>query len=82
MSKLRVNESSEQDFIKVILTENQGRSKRDKEWIRIRKTGYIKLGVLEIAFYFSKGFSEAADRVSVVAKAPWLLRVTMVYFLK
>jgi len=29
--------------------------------------------VLEIAFYFSKDFSEAAARVSVVAEAPQLL---------
>jgi len=38
-------------------------------------------GVLEVAFYFSKGFSEIAARVSAVAEAPWLLEVTMVYIL-
>ena len=38
-------------------------------------------GVLGVAFYFSKGFSETAARVSAVAEAPWLLEVTMVYFL-
>ena len=32
-------------------------------------------GVLEVAPYFSEGFSEA------VAEAPWLLEETMVYFL-
>jgi len=31
------------DFIKVILTKNQGRSKKDKEGMRIRKSGYIEL---------------------------------------
>ena len=43
MSRPRVDESSEWDFIKVILTKDQGRSKRNKEWIRIWKSGYIEL---------------------------------------
>ena len=34
MSKPRVNKSSEQNFIKVILTKDQGRGKGNKEWIR------------------------------------------------
>jgi len=38
-------------------------------------------GVLGVTFYFSKGFSEAAARVSVVAEAPWPLGETMVCFL-
>ena len=93
MSKLRVNESLEQDFIKVILTKNQGRSKENKEWMRIKKSRCIKsngthyctgkfnaalslCGVLGVALYFSKGFLEA------VAKALWLLDVTMVCFLE
>jgi len=38
-------------------------------------------GVLGVAFYFSKGFSETAARVSAVAEALWLLEVTIVYFL-
>ena len=29
--------------------------------------------VLEVTLYFSKGFSEAAARVSAVAEAPWPL---------
>ena len=33
MSRPRVDESLEQDFIKVIPTKNQGRDKRNKEWI-------------------------------------------------
>ena len=43
MSRHRVNKNSEQDFIKVILTKNQGRDKENKEWIRIGKSRYIKL---------------------------------------
>ena len=31
MSRHRVNKNSEQDFIKVILTKNQGRDKENKE---------------------------------------------------
>jgi len=38
-------------------------------------------GVLGVAFYFSKGFSEAAAGVSAVAKAPRPLGETVVYFL-
>ena len=38
----RVNESLEWDFIKVILTKDQERSKKNKEWIRIRKSGCIE----------------------------------------
>ena len=38
-------------------------------------------GVLEVALYFSKGFSEAAARVSAVAEAPWPLEETVVCFL-
>jgi len=33
----------EQDFIKVILTKDQGKSKGDKEEVRIRKSRYIEL---------------------------------------
>ena len=42
MSRLRVNESLKQDFIKMILTKDQGRSKRNKESMRIRKSRCIK----------------------------------------
>jgi len=38
-------------------------------------------GVLEVTLYFSKGFLEAAARVSAVAGAPQLLGETMVCFL-
>jgi len=38
-------------------------------------------GVLEVALYFSEGFSEAAARVSAVIEAPWPLGETVVCFL-
>jgi len=38
-------------------------------------------GVLGVALYFSKGFSEAAARVLAVAKASQPLEETIVYFL-
>ena len=43
MSRPGVDESSEQDFIKVILTKNQGKSKENKEWIRIGKSRCVEL---------------------------------------
>ena len=81
MSRPRVNKSSERNFIKVILTNNQGRSKGDKKRIQIGKSRCVEsdgthcytekfnmalslCGVLEVAFYFSKCFSEP------VAEAP------------
>ena len=98
MSRPGINESSEWDFIKVILTKDQGRSKRNKKGMRIRKSGYVEsnwtrcctgefnatlslCGVLGVALYFSKGFSEAAARVSAVAEAPQPLGETVVCFL-
>ena len=98
MSRPGIDESSERDFIKVILTKDQGRSKGNEKWVRIRKSGCIEsnwtcccigefnvtlslCGVLGVTLYFSKGFSEAAARVSAVAKAPWPLEETVVCFL-
>ena len=43
MSRLRVDKSLERDFIKVILTKDQERGKRNKEWMRIRKSRCIEL---------------------------------------
>ena len=43
MSRPRVDKSLEQDFIKVILTKDQGRSKRNKKQMRIRKSRCVKL---------------------------------------
>ena len=42
ISRPGVNKSFEWDFIKVILTKDQGRSKRDKKQIRVRKIKYIE----------------------------------------
>ena len=39
-------------------------------------------GVLRIALYLSKSFSEAAAGVLAVTEAPWPLGVTVVYFLE
>ena len=38
----RINESSEWDFIKMILTKNQGRSKGNEKGMRIRKSGCVE----------------------------------------
>ena len=38
----RVDEGSERDFIKVILTKDQGRSKGNKKWMRIRKSRCVE----------------------------------------
>ena len=43
MGRLWVNESSERDFIKVILTKDQERSKGNKKWMRVGKSGYVEL---------------------------------------
>ena len=42
ISRLGVDESSERDFIKVILTKNQGRGKENKEWMRIGKSRCVE----------------------------------------
>ena len=99
VSRTGVDESLEQNFIKMILTKDQGRSKGNKKWMRIGKSGCVKLNqthcytekfnmalslcrVLGVTLYFSEGFSEAAARVSAVAKAPQPLGETMVCFLE
>ena len=43
MSRPGVNESSEWDFIKMILTKDQGRSNGNKKWMKVRKSGCIEL---------------------------------------
>ena len=43
VSRPRVDKSLEQDFIEMILTKDQERSKRNKEWMRIRKSRCIEL---------------------------------------
>ena len=42
MSRPRVDESSERDFIKMILTKDQGRSKGNEKGMRIRKSGCVE----------------------------------------
>ena len=42
ISRPGVDESSEQDFIKMILTKDQGRSKGNKRWMRVRKSGCVE----------------------------------------
>ena len=42
MSRPGVDESSEQNFIKVILTKDQGRSKGNEKQMRIRKSGCVE----------------------------------------
>ena len=42
MSRPGIDESSEWDFIKVILTKDQGRSKRNEKRMRIRKSGCVE----------------------------------------
>ena len=42
MSRPRVDKSLEWDFIKVILTKDQERSKKDKEWMRIGKSRCVE----------------------------------------
>jgi len=42
MSRPGVDESKKWDFIKVILTKNQGRGKRNKKWMRIRKSRCVE----------------------------------------
>ena len=42
VSRPGVDKSSERDFIKVILTKDQGRSKGNKEWMRIEKNRYVE----------------------------------------
>ena len=43
ISRSGVDKSLECYFIKIILTKDQRRSKRDKEWMRIKKSRCIKL---------------------------------------
>ena len=42
MSRPKVDESSEWNFIKVILTKDQGRSKGNEKRMRIRKSGCVE----------------------------------------
>jgi len=92
MSRPRVDKSLEWNFIKMILTKDQERSKGDKEWIWIWKSGYVKLdkthcytGKFNMALSLCRVlevalyFSESFSEA--VAEASWPLRVTVVCFL-
>ena len=92
VSRPRVNKSLEWDFIKVILTKNQGRSKRNKEWMRIRKSRCVEsnrthcyTGKFNMALSLcgvlrvALYFSEGFSEA--VAEALWTLGETMVCFL-
>ena len=71
MSKSGVNESLKQNFIKIVLTKNQKRSKRDKKWIRIRKSECVES---DETYYYIGKFNTALSPCGV-------LRVTL-YFSK
>ena len=42
MSRPKIDKSLEWDFIKMILTKNQVRGKRNKKWMGIRKSRYVE----------------------------------------
>ena len=69
MSRLEVNESSEWNFMKVILTKDQGRSKGNKEWMRIRKSRCVE----------SDGTHCCTGKFNVALSLCRVLRVTL-YF--
>ena len=92
VSRPGVDESSEQDFIKVILTKDQGRSKGNNQWMRIRKSGCVEsnqtcccIGKFNVALSLcgvlgvTLYFSKGFSEA--VAKAPWPLGETVVCFL-
>jgi len=93
MSRPEVNESLKQDFIKVILTKNQERSKRNKKKVRIRKSRCIESDQTHCCtekFNMSSSLCRALKVtlyfsegfLKAAPKAPWPLGVTMVYFLE
>ena len=43
MSRLEVDKSLKQNFIKMTLTKDQGRDEKNKEWMRIGKSRWIEL---------------------------------------
>ena len=92
MSRPGVDKSSEQDFIKVILTKDQGRGKGNKEWMRIGKSGYIELNrthycigkfnvALSLCRILGVTFYFSKDFLEAVAETSQPFGVTMVYFL-
>jgi len=53
----------EWDFIKVILTKNQGKSKRNKKGVQIRKSGCIEL---DGTYYYTEKFNKALSLCKVL----------------
>ena len=93
MSRPGVDKSSEQDFIKVILTKDQERSKGDKKQMQIRKSGCIKS---DGTHYCPEKFNVALSLYGVlevtlyfsegfseaVTEVLWFFRVIIVCFLE
>ena len=63
ISRPRVGKSLKQDFIIVILTKNQRRSKENKKRVRIRKSRYIKLNG---TYYYIRKFNVALSLCKVL----------------
>ena len=93
MSRPGVNQGLECNFIKVILTKNQERSKKDKEGVRIKKSRYVELDRthcctekfnIALSLYrvlrVTFYFSEGFSKAAT--EVLWSLRVTMICFLK
>ena len=71
VSRPRVDKSSEQNFIKVILTKDQERDKGNKEWMRIGKSRCVKLD----------GTCCCTEKFNVALSLCRVLRITL-YFSK
>ena len=92
MSRPEVNKSSKQNFIKMILTKDQRRSKRNKKKVRIRKNRCIELVqtcyctkkfniALSLCEVLEDTFYFSKSFLKAVAEALWSLEVTIVCFL-
>ena len=66
MSRPRVDKSMEWDFIKVILTKDQGRSERDKKWMQIGKSRYVESNRTH---YYTGKFNTALSLYGVLGVA-------------
>ena len=87
-----VNKSLEWNFIKVILTKDQGRDKRNKEWMRIGKSGCVESNrtccctekfnaALSLCRVLGVALYFSEDFSEAVVKVLWPLEKTMVCFL-
>ena len=92
ISRPEVDKSSEWDFIKIILTKDQERGKRNKEWMRIRKSGCVELNqtcynieklnvTLSLCRVLEIALYFSKGFLEAVAKALQPLGMTMVCFL-